>query len=438
MNSLLKSLVGLVLVVVIAVFGVKLWMGEIRWFTSSPTETYKQQMESDIDFFQEKVSSGNWVFGAKLAQLQEQAFRLTNDYRYLVEAQSSIREYLTHEEISGAFALLSSLSLTQHEFEQARMQALRARELAHSFSDKEQSLAALFDAQLALGDIMGLRESIEELRQLSPEPTFGVLVREARYVDRMKGDVATAAIYFGKACDQIQDSDDVWTRAWCLTHVGIYRFRGGEAVENTSKYFDRLDTEIYPGFNLALEVRGHLSALQGNYVQAKEYYNKALEKGGSPDSYLELAEIALLQQDAASARAAWMNYVSAIGAHRVAVQSSSSIVHVRGLVQALYGIGEREKALAEANKDLEKRPNDPTALQTLALLHAANGNFAEALAVSLRIPSDVSLTGEEAFVRGISLQKLGKIEEAAPYLAIVRSKDRDLSLRTKRMAQELH
>lgn len=441
MHSLVKSVFGLFLTLLVAWLGIHWWLQ--RGAETSPPAAqqqsqYTQQIQSDIDFFKEKVSAGNWVFGVRLAHLNEKAFRLTNDYRYLADAEAVLRDYLTHEETAEAYVLLSSIALTQHAFDQARVEAERARSLAQSDVDHEQALGALFDAQLALGDLSGLKNTREALRKLRPEPSFATLIREARYIERMEGDLATAATLFEQACDQIADSDDVWTRAWCLTQVGVYRLHGGDPLDEVATYLQRVTSEIYPHFTLALEAQGELAALQENYPASKEYYELALEHGSSPDVYLELAEISLAQHDAARATAAWQDYVAAIGAHRVTTQSSANaVVHVRGLVQALLGLGEQEQALVEARADLNKRPQDPGALQTLAFLYLVTGNYEEALETSSQIAPAVELNGEEAFVRGAAMYKTGRIDEATPYLTVARSKERELGLRVRRVWREL-
>jgi tetratricopeptide (TPR) repeat protein len=442
MKTLIKNLISLAIIVAFAGFGMHWWLQRGQEPAAPAAEetlnVYAQQVNSDIDFFQEKVAAGNWVFGLTLAQLNEKAFRLTNDYQYLAAAEQAARDYLEYEETSGAYALLSSIALTQHEFEEARQQAEQAHQRALNEADREQALGALFDAALALGDQETLQTTQQALRALPSGPTFGALTREARYVDRFVGDVGEAASLFTQACGLLQDGDDVWTRAWCMSEAGFYQLRDGQPLPEMSQYFRRITEEIYPDFPRALEAEGHIAALQGNYSESRQQYESALQHGSSPEVYLELAEIALAQNNSAEAATAWQKYVSAIGAHRLDTQASASaVVHVRGLVQALVGLGEYEEAAEEAQHDIAKRPRDVGAQQTLAFLYLVDGNYEAARQASLKIPADIPLTGEEAFVRGAALYKLGKFEEAAPYLATARTRERDVSLRGRRVWQEL-
>lgn len=396
----------------------------------------RRRLAEDLAFFEGKIAEGQWVFGTNAAGLAERLFRLTNDYAYLARAEQLVHHTLTHEETAEAYVLLSSLALTRHDFAAAQKHVTRAAAIAQGPSENMQTESQRFEVALALGDLGAMRSALAVLRVRASVAPFDALVRQAQFLDRVDGNLAAAAELFREACERFSVADDPWTVAWCLTQLELLRFRNGDPLPDVDARLVRITEEVYPAFMLALELRARIAARAGAWESSTELLEAALSAGSAPDIQLERAEVALARGDRPGAQAAWRTYLEGLGAHRLDTRTPVTVVaHVRGLVQALLALGDPGRALTEARNDLQRRPKDPGAHQTLAFLLFVQGRYGEALAESRRV-TGVSLNGEEAFVRGASLWKLGRRDEADRWLDHARTRERDLTLRARRVWRE--
>ena len=418
MKQQLKVSIELLIIVALLV-GASLW-----WYQRSDTrvdsahayDAYTNQVVSDIDFFTEKVAAGNWIFGEQLAALNERAFRLTNDFSYLQAADEAAADYLDREHTAGAYATLSNLALTKHEFVQARDYAESARTLANTTDENIAALGALFDAHSALGEIHPMQEVVVAMKAIDPD-SFATLVREARLVARTTGDTTRAVQLFAQACRHIDQSNDIWNRAWCATHVSALELQTDKPLAAIDRDLERVLEQVYPNFPLALALRGHIAAHQADYEQSVSLYERAIEQSQNPDLLVELAYVERLRGNSNTAQEILQQYLDAIGDHHDLTRASSSaIVHVRGLIQAYASLDQTDDALHEATHDITDRPDDPGAYQSLAFLYLDLGEYAAALEASLNIPGTVTLTPEEALVRGIALQQLDREADAQMWL----------------------
>lgn len=391
----------------------------------------------DLAFFERKIAEGQWTFGTNAAGLAERLFRLTNDYAYLSRAEQLVQSTLTHEETAEAYALLSSLALNRHDFAAAQRYVAQAAVIAQGPGEVARTEGQRFEVAAALGDLGTMRRALVVLRARESVAPFDYLVRQAQFLDRVDRNLEAAAALFGDACERFTVADDPWTVAWCLTQLELLRFRNGDPFPDVDARLVRITEEVYQEFPLALELRARIAASSGEWERSAGLLDAASSAGSSPDIQLERAEVALARGDHPGAQSAWRTYLEALSVHRLDTRTPlTAVAHVRGLVQALTALGDADRALAEARNDIERRPRDPGAHQTLAFLFLVQGRYSEALAESRRVIG-VTLNGEEAFVRGAALWKLGRRDEAERWLDIARARARDLTPRTQRVWHEM-
>jgi tetratricopeptide (TPR) repeat protein/tRNA A-37 threonylcarbamoyl transferase component Bud32 len=234
---------------------------------------------------------------------------------------------------------------------------------------------------------------------------FSCLALLAR-VNLQKGDYAAADQGLEELLRLAQESND--QSMIVLAHAGrgtalAREEKFTEALDHLSQAYSIYSTQgIQRSMGYNLESRGEILSYLGRFDEAKTLLDQAAAIANKPggelkrlaiETDLALAEIALMRDDFANARATAEKAASAAGTEFKSVATSAKIVI--GLAESYGGAKARGKQTIVEAVDLAKQLNDPSRLATAQLGLAV----ATLLEGDSRAASDYALQAEEVFTR---------------------------------------
>ena len=367
----------------------------------------------------------NYVLGARLSDLYRQRFRAEAELRDLDRAAEVARRVLrTSPDSAAAYARLSMLALSRHDFRGAYE---HARLAAEADPDDAGALAVLFDAAAAIGRTAVAESALTRM----PGSSIGYRFREARW-QAERGQPRSAARNHREACESLAERPSTnQVRAWCLTGLaGLeLELRGPAAAR------ERLEEalDVRPGYRGAIEGLADLAYAERRWDRAEELYRRILADA-HPDLYLRLAEVLEARGEHEASRRFERRF------ERVATAEGRESLFARPLAY-YYARREatHEEALDLARADRDRRPTSES-YETLAWVHLQRGEPQRALAMSdsARAEGDPGATSD--YHRARILRELGRTDAAERLAASVEAAEPALLvhhvLRAMRLADE--
>lgn len=226
-----------------------------------------------IAFFQArtKANSRDGVSYSLLGSMYMRQARETGDAVGYQRAEAAFQEALRLlPGYTPAAAALASAYYAQHKF-------LPALELARAvYRDAPRNthvLATIGDAQLALGRHREAEAVYQRLASAGATPA--VLSRLAA-VKELRGDSREAVRLMRRAAaDALRSGDTRESVAWYLVRLGDLYFSTGE-IDHATDFYDAA-LRVYDGYYLAFIHLGEARAAEGRYLEAIEYYRRAID-----------------------------------------------------------------------------------------------------------------------------------------------------------------
>jgi CHAT domain-containing protein/uncharacterized protein HemY len=276
----------------------------------------------------------------------------------LATFQQVLKEFTSlgnKEEISNTLNMIGSIHYGRRNYSAAATAFMKSSE-ANSNAD---SVVRLADALYMQGDYAQALMFYKKSLDTSAKREIGVLV------SALNG-AANSAYYLGnydEALENYQRSFDVQKGlsdklglANALKGIGnVHRSRGdyGAALENYLNSL-RISEEIKAPLGNTLGSIGLVRALQEDYVQALDYYGKALKEFKANSNKIEMARVLTLIGNVYYRQA---QYDSSLGSYRQALMLREEMDDKSGQGDILAGIGStlvRQKNYSEALDSFEK------------------------------------------------------------------------------------
>src|SRR5262245_43613642 len=214
-----------------------------------------------------------------------QKARATGDPAYYDRAEQAIQKSVElgfrH---SAAWRRLAYVSLSRHQFEEARARAALALALDPDDAD---ALGILGDAHLELGQYDEADRAYERMMQL--DSSLGAYGRRSG-LRGLRGDTRGAigdlemAIKAGQA-----DGAPRENVAWAQWQLGVELFAAGDISRAETSHLAALGT--LPGYHRALAGLAQVRAVQGRRGEAVDLYRKALAAMPAPEHAIALGDL---------------------------------------------------------------------------------------------------------------------------------------------------
>lgn len=229
--------------------------------------------DARIRFYQEKLGGpATYPAYARLGAAYLQKARETGRPEYYDEAERHLEQSIRFQRNFEAARWLAAAYSSRHKFQQALP---HAREALSAMPYDIESRAALFDAQLGLGDRESAAATLAGM--LEQGPSFTADTRLAAFRQK-EGDLGTAIEAMGRACQTAEASRaPAETQAWCQVERGYLYFQNGERDRAAADYESAL--EILPGYHHALK---HLAEMRQSADTVARAGAQDLQVGQSP------------------------------------------------------------------------------------------------------------------------------------------------------------
>ncbi len=325
-----------------------------------------------IIFVQDRIKQNpnDAVSYSLLGELYIRQARETGDVSGYQRAEDALGQAL--ELLPGyatAGSSLASVYYARHEFDEALELSTRVYE---SNWRNTSALVTMGDANLSLGNYQQAEEIYLSLEETDATPP--VLARLANLAE-IKGHPEEALKLIRRAAGETLGSGGTKENAaWYLLRVGDMYFSTGDLREAGGYYEASL--RVYENYHLALAGLGKVRAAEGEYEQAIEYYQRAVNIVPQPDFLAALGDLYLMtgQAEQAEIQYATVEYIGTLA-------ELNQQVYNRQLVN-FYSDHDinLEEALELALAELESR-KDIYGYDAAAWAQYKNGNFEEAQAL---------------------------------------------------------
>jgi tetratricopeptide (TPR) repeat protein len=291
----------------------------------------------------EKTPESHSAYNALALALSRRA-RETSDPRYYEEAEEALAAsfQLFPDNFEGA-RIRAWVLLGKHEFERALEEA---RALQLRSKDDLLTYAILVDAHIELGNYDEAEEQAQWVLDLSPGNPAG-LTRGA-YLREIFGDIEGAIEWMRQVYEQTH-FNEFEDRAWLLTQIAHLELSRGD-VEAAERSLDGA-LALFPGYHYSLRELAKVRAAQNRHIEAVELLRERYRKAPHPENLYDLAEALLRAGRTEEAEAAFARFESE--ALREADKADNSNREL--IFYYIDRAGKAEKALALAEKEIEKR-----------------------------------------------------------------------------------
>jgi tetratricopeptide (TPR) repeat protein len=337
----------------------------------------------------------------RLGDAYIQKARASGDLAYFDRAEQAIQKSIELGFTrAAAWRRLAYVSLSRHQFEEARARAMQALALDPEDAD---ALGILGDAQLELGRYEEADQAYQQMMRL--DGSLGAYgrrsgLRALRGDTRGSIDDLETAIAIGEAGGAPRESV-----AWARWQLGVEFFNAGELSRAEASHLAALGT--FPGYHRALAGLAQVRTAQGRADEAVALYRKALAALPAPEHAVALGDLltsmgrrdeaakqyALVEQFARLSRANVALYNRELASfyldHDMRVEEALALarreIEVRRdvyghdvLAWALLKNGRAEEARSAMSEALRLGTRDPRLFFHAGLIHAQLGDTARA------------------------------------------------------------
>lgn len=218
--------------------------------------------DARIEYYQAKIGGpATYPAYARLGAAYLQKARETGDAGFYDQAERHLEQSLRYQRNFEAARWLAAAYSARHKFQQALPYA---GEAVSAVPTDVESQAALFDAQLGLGD--RARAAATLAGMLDQGPSFTADTRLAA-LRQKEGDIEEALEAMERACQAAEASHaPAETQAWCHVERGYLHFQTADRTRAKADYERALET--LPGYHHALRHLAELRLAASGIAQA--------------------------------------------------------------------------------------------------------------------------------------------------------------------------
>lgn len=222
--------------------------------------------DARIEYYQRRIGGpATYPAYARLGAAYLQKARETGRAEYYDDAERYLERSIGFQRNFEAARWLAAVYSARHKFQQALPYA---REAVSAMPSEIESQAALFDAQLGLGDRQAASAILTQM--LEQSPGFTADTRLAA-LQQKEGKLNEAIQAMEHACEAAEASRaPAETRAWCQVERGFLYFQSGDRKLAETAYASAL--EILPGYHHALKHLADLRQADGTVAQSAARY----------------------------------------------------------------------------------------------------------------------------------------------------------------------
>lgn len=217
-----------------------------------------------IQYYQAKLGGpATYPAYARLGAAYLQKARETGGAEFYDEAERHLEQSIRYQRNFEAARWLAAAYSARHKFQQALPYA---RDAVSAMPTDVESQAALFDAQLGLGDRDSAAATLTGMLDQGPSFTADTRLAALR---QKEGDFEEALKAMERACQHAEASRaPAETRAWCHVESGYLYFQRGDRQRAESDYQRAL--EILPGYHHGLKHLAELRLASSGIAQVSE------------------------------------------------------------------------------------------------------------------------------------------------------------------------
>ena len=399
------AMLGLVLIVV-AGFNLLLSRESQANITTTTDDVFQLRAAIDlrIERLQEllEVRPEDQYAYVQLAGVYLQKVRETGDPSYYARAEDVLlRALKLQPNDSNAMAVMGSLNLGRHQFQEALSWAERSIEIA---PETASAYGVLGDAQVELGQYDAAVDSFQAMVDLKPNLDS---YSRVSYIRELMGDVdgAIEAMQMATAAGAARTEATAWARV----QLGNLYFSSGRRDEASKHYEAAL--RDFSGYYLTLAALGKARAGQGLYDEAIDLYELSVEIIPQPSALAALGDLYAKTGNVEEARLQYdtVEFIDELG-------TINQVLYNRQIVLFYADHGLRPgRALELARKELAVR-KDIYGYDAFAWALYKNGQYdeaADAITEAMRLGTqDANLY----YHAGMIYNQLGDKELAREYL----------------------
>ncbi len=305
----------------------------------------------------------------KLSEIYINEARVTGEHGYYYPSILNMLDFVLSKQVNEeiqfkALSLKSSVYLSLHQFANAKETALAAVKLN---PDNAQIYGALVDANVELGNYDEAVKMAETMMNKRPDL---LSYSRASYLREIHGDPKGAIEAMKMAVESGYPGyeNQAWTRN-TLAH--IYETYGD--IQSAEREYKTTLAER-PGYPFAVAGLASVELKKGNFKEAEEKLNQAIQIIPEVSFYVELAELYKQTGREKEAQNALKTILEMMAddeakGHTMALEYAKVYMNVAGNL---------EKALEYAQKEFDARPTNIDVNKVLAEIYYEMGNLVEA------------------------------------------------------------
>lgn len=353
----------------------------------------------------------------QLAKEYMQEGRVTGDYTYYNAAALELIDgvLLKKPQHFEAICLKAMVFLSQHRFAEARELAEQAR-TQNPYNSFVYGL--LTDACVELGDYTQAVAMTDQMVNIRPDIRS---YSRVSYLREIHGDLpgAVEAIQMAVAAGYPGNEDTEWARM-VLAHL----YEDSNQLDKAEQEY-KIALEERPDYPFALAGMGRVARYRGDYAAAVDYLERARDVMADVAFLEELCDLYRLNGQAAKADECARITIDALLADDITASRDKNSGHYSDLELAKIYLktNQPDKALARAQAEYQRRPQNIDACETLAWALYKNGRAMEAWPLMQTALRTKSQTPERLVRAGLIGIAAGQTAEGAAQI------DRGLALK---------
>jgi tetratricopeptide (TPR) repeat protein len=305
-----------------------------------------------------------------LASLYLQEARITGDFTYYnAAALKYVDDVLVQQPQNfNALVLKSMIQLSQHHFPEALATADGAVKI-NPYNAFVHGL--LVDGNVEMGKYQAAVGYADKMMSIRPDIRSYARVA---YLREIHGDLPGAIEAMNMAVESGAYGDE--STEWCRVQLAQLYEQTGQAKHAEMHY--TISQQYRPGYVYALAGLSRMAAMQKDYPKAIKLCKEAIDAGNDYSLKQQLAELHLLSGNTGEAKRLLNELVKELTAKE---EGESGINHHAGMevAQIYLMLQEPKKALAFAQKEYNRRPDNIDVNETLAWVYYKTGDTKKAL-----------------------------------------------------------
>ena len=384
---------------------------DIENYLHSTLKSPLVKIDSEINFWNQRFTKvpDDLIARAKIASLLIHRFAYSGNIAEIHEADSLYKlvNSINRLNSSSTYRSLAANCITQHQFRLAQSYIDSALALG---DDKFLSTLMEFDIALELGNLQRARKSLGSIHDKN---CFEYLIRQAKYKDKVEGDLESAISLMEMAREKSKEIPNKELFLWVNSNLADMYGHANRFEDSYQKYLQVLQED--PQYYHALKGIAWLAYAKDNNLDlAKEILVYLKTVHPIPDYDLLLANIAETENDSVSKKQLLHSFDKRV----------TNYLYGNMYNKYLFNLHAEEwqnktEALEIAQKEIELRPTCE-AFSWLAWAYLINNQKEKALQTVKYHVENKSFEPESLFLLGKIYFATGNTEKAKQYLTLAK------------------